>query len=110
MSGGSGKLTSPGVEPVLPDNLDLVRTTDEFDEHTVPPGLLKAHRTASGVWGNLTVRSGSLDFAFEDDANSLRSVETGGSQPIPPGRPHRVILTGPTKFAVEFYRSDSSAV
>ena len=86
----------------LPDGLELVRTTDEFDEHTVPAGLLRDHRVASGVRGRLVVRSGSLCFGFDDDDEI--DVGAGGSVVIPPKRVHHVRVEGPVRFVVEFHR------
>ena len=40
-------------QPQLPDGLEHVRTTDVFDNTTVPAGLLRAHRVADGVWGRV---------------------------------------------------------
>ncbi len=89
----------------LPDGLVLTRTTDVFDEHTVPAGLLRNHRVAAGVWGRLVVNEGSVGFRFEDDGQPLR-VNSGEWVVIPPQRPHRVELDGPVRFAVEFHRAD----
>lgn len=91
-------------EPAIPDGLELARTTPEFDEHTVPPGLLKAHQVAAGVWGRLVVSRGRLDFTFEDQADERRSVGPGESVVIPPQRPHRIVIIGPVRFCVEFHR------
>lgn len=88
----------------LPSGLTLQRTTSTFDEHTTPAGLLRAHRVATGVWGRLVVESGSLDFVFEDAPDDVRVVGTGEHQVIPPSVPHRVVLHGPVRFAVEFFR------
>lgn len=93
-----------GVDIDLPDDVTLARTTPTFDEHTVPDGLLSAHRTADAVWGRLVVLDGTLDFAFEDAAAAPRTLVVGERQVIPPGREHRVILTGPVNFHVEFHR------
>ena len=89
--------------PQLPAGLSLARTTDIFDNDTVPPGLLRAHRIAEGVWGRLVVHSGSLDIVFEDADGAITLTE-GDTQAIPPGRPHHVSMTGPASFAVAFYR------
>ena len=88
----------------LPDGLELVRVTAEYDETTVPAGLLRAHRVASKVWGRLRVRGGPLRFVFEDDAAPTHLV-TGESQVIPPDRPHHVEVIGPVRFVVEFHRA-----
>lgn len=86
----------------LPAGLELARTTDEFDEHTVPAGLLRDHRVAAGVWGRLIVRSGALQFGFGDDPEF--GVAAGDSVVIPPARLHHVALVGPVRFVVEFHR------
>jgi tellurite resistance-related uncharacterized protein len=88
----------------LPDGVTLVRTTDEFDNATVPAGLMRAHRVADGVWGRLVVRTGSVRFVFEDQPASPIIVAAGDSVVIPPARPHHLELDGPARFAVEFHR------
>jgi tellurite resistance-related uncharacterized protein len=90
----------------LPDGLVLTRTTDVFDDGSVPAGLLRAHRVADGVWGRLLVHEGSLVFRFEDGDQPLRAG-AGEWIVIPPARPHHVELVGPVRFAVEFHRAPS---
>ena len=92
----------------IPDGFVLVRTTDQFDNDSVPPGLLKAHRVASNVWGRLVVSDGAVRFVFEDDPDHPVTVAVGETVTIPPGRLHHVELDGPVVFAVEFYRRDQS--
>ncbi len=88
----------------LPTDVRLVRTTPEFDESSVPAGLLAAHRVADGVWGRLVVRAGALTFVFEDDPEAALRVGAGGHVVIPPGREHHLELDGPVRFVVEFHR------
>lgn len=87
----------------LPDDLRLVRTTPVFDKDSVPEGLLRAHRIATGVWGRLVVRSGSLGFRFEDHDTHMQVLE-GDTVVIPPDRPHHVVIGGPVRFVVEFHQ------
>jgi len=94
---------------VLPDDVELVRTTDVFDETNHPAGLLRAHRVAEGVWGRLVVYSGALTFTFDDTADgddlaAPYTVAAGAAFVIPPLRPHHVGFDGPVTFAIEFYR------
>lgn len=89
----------------LPDGAVLARTSDSWDEGTVPAGLLRAHRVAVGVWGRLVVESGSLRFVFVDDQDPPRVLGAGEDQVIPPAREHHVELLGPVRFAVEFHRA-----
>ena len=89
----------------LPSGLELVRTTDEFTAETVPAGLLRAHRVASGSWGRLVVRGGSVRFVWEEPGagDPLELVE-GDSVVIPPDTPHRVEPGDDARFVVEFRR------
>ena len=93
------------MTPELPSGLEHVRTTPTFNEETVPPGLLGAHRIASGVWGRLVVHSGTLIFRFEDAPEESQVVHAGEHLAIPPACPHRIELgEGPVAFAIEFHR------
>lgn len=90
--------------PTMPDGLELVRTTDVFDQNSVPAGLLRSHRVADGVWGRLVVHSGAVTFVFDDEPDRPIRVGAGGAVAIPPARQHHVELDGAATFAVEFYR------
>ncbi len=100
-----GSDETPGLR--LPDGLEYVRTA-EFDQDSVPAGLLRAHRVATNTWGHLVVTQGALAFTFEDDPAPPRRLESGDTQPIPPDRMHHVILLGDVSFGIEFYRSPSA--
>lgn len=91
----------PEPEIGLPEDVHLVRTTPEFDEESIPAGLLRSHIVAPGVWGRVVVRSGSIDFAFDDSAR--RRLEAGDTQVIPPERVHHLAVTGPVTLVVEFH-------
>ncbi len=97
-------MSSSGNNALIPAGARLVRTTPEFDEGSVPDGLLQAHQIAAGVWGRLVVREGSLVFAFEDAAGPGRHIGAGAAVVIPPERLHHVEVTGPVRFVVEFHR------
>ena len=63
----------------IPDGFELTRTTDVFDNDTVPAGLLKAHRVADSIWGRLVVYTGTVGFVFEEEADQPCSVDAGAS-------------------------------
>lgn len=90
--------------PEPPCDTEHVRTTEVFDNHSVPAGLLRAHRIADGVWGRLIVHTGSLRFVFEDASDQPLAVSAGRGVLIPPGRLHHLELDEPVTFAVEFHR------
>ena len=89
----------------LPTGLVLARTTDVFDNTTVPKGLLRAHQVAEGVWGRLVVHSGEIVFVFEDQPDQPIVVAADETVVIPPRRLHHVEMDGPASFAVEFHRA-----
>jgi tellurite resistance-related uncharacterized protein len=90
----------------LPSGLSLARTTDELTATTVPAGLLRAHRVASGVWGRLQVRGGRMRFVWEqaDRHGPALELEAGDSVVIPPDVPHHVEPGDDARFVVEFHR------
>jgi tellurite resistance-related uncharacterized protein len=94
----------------LPVALEHVRTTDVFDTTTVPAGLLRAHRVADGVWGNLVVHSGTVTFVFDDEPEHPITVGAGDTVAIPPARQHHLELDQPATFAVEFHRNPTAPV
>lgn len=85
-------------------DMELVRTTPIFDAETVPPGLLRAHRIAAGVWGRVVVEAGRLEFVFEDESRGTTTLSAGDSLTIPPSTPHHVVLDESVTFYIEFYR------
>jgi len=94
----------------MPDGLELARSTPQLDQETVPAGLLKAHRIASGVWGRLVVHSGELVFRFEDELITRHHITAGEHFDIPPDRPHHLIANNPVSFVVEFYKAPDNSV
>lgn len=88
----------------LPDGATYVRSTPEFDQETVPAGLLRAHQVADGVWGLLVVEEGAVEFTFEQEAGDSRMVMAGETQAIPPQRPHHIAVQEGARFRVEFHR------
>lgn len=88
----------------IPKNAVLTRTTDVFDNQSVPAGLLRAHRVAKNNWGRLVVHAGSIRFVFEDEPEHAITVTATDTIVIPPGRLHHVELDGPVEFVVEFYQ------
>ena len=88
----------------LPDDLEVVRVTDTWDETTLPPGLRRRHRVAAGTWGRIRVEAGSLGFRAATTPPIDVVLGPGASQPIPPGVEHDVEPQGPVRLGVEFLR------
>ena len=90
----------------LPSGLVAYRRTPIFDQDTIPAGLRREHRTASGVWGLITVIEGRLRFRTVSPAKE--SVLAPGTPiAVAPEQLHEVAPDGPVRFFVEFYRAAS---
>lgn len=88
----------------LADGLRVVRTTDVWDERTMPAGLRRSHRVAAGVWGLLRVRQGRLRFRARTRPSLDVVVRPDTPQAIPPGVEHEVEPRGEVSFLIEFLR------
>lgn len=89
----------------LPDGFAPYRKTEVFTRDTVPRGLLAAHTTRAGVWGEIEVRSGALSYVIEAEPELRTVVHQGQRQLIAPELKHRVEVDGPVEFTVQFYRA-----
>jgi tellurite methyltransferase len=76
----------------LPAGLAVVRTVGPFNESTLPAGLRRNHRIASGTWGMLRVLEGSAHFTMQTETPTQRDLCAGDRQPIPPDVLHAVAL------------------
>ncbi|WP_127718256.1 DUF1971 domain-containing protein [Halobacteriovorax sp. HLS] len=88
----------------LPKNVTVYKRTPDFNEETVPAGLLKAHTTKEGSWGKICVTKGKLLYTIE--AEPLESIELTPEifGVVEPQVPHHVELLGEAEFHVEFLK------
>ena len=92
----------------LPAGLVAYRRTPIFDQGTIPAGLRREHRTASGVWGLITVLDGRLLFRTRHPVREM-VLTPGTPTAVAPQQPHEVAPDGPVRFYVEFYRAADPA-
>ena len=90
----------------LPGDARLARSSVEWDETTIPPELLRAHRLPAGTWGRLTVREGSLRFTARLEPELAVEIPAGRCQAIPPEVEHEVLPLGPVRFSLDFLTVD----
>lgn len=87
----------------LPGHVSAYSRSPTFDESTVPAGLRKDHQTKPGVWGMITILSGSLRYRIQATGEAIvLTPETPGI--VEPEALHNVEPIGPVSFFVEFYR------
>lgn len=88
----------------LPAGCEAYRSTPVFTEATIPPGLLRAHRTAPGVWAVIRVLEGRLRFRVLAPF-SERILDPGNAPGLAePGVPHEVAPLGKLRFQLVFHR------
>ncbi len=91
----------------LPDGLANYQSTPEFTETTIPKGLLKAHSTKEGVWGQIVIFEGSLKYrilANETDPEEIIILDPNQPGVVEPTVLHEIEAIGPVRFRVEFNR------
>lgn len=91
----------------LPQGLVKYAETPEFTEKTVPDKLTAEHDTKPGVWGKLIVKKGALDYIVPGPPLMRARIESGDFGVIAPQVKHRVKITEPVVFQVEFYKAAS---
>ena len=87
----------------LPAGLVAYKQTPVFDQDTLPAGLRREHRTKAGTWGLLRVLEGRVTLIFAEPRREVE-VRPGHPATIAPKEPHFVVLEGPARLQVEFYR------
>jgi len=87
----------------LPDNLESLGLSPEFDRATVPDALRSRHALGEKSWARLRVLSGTVTFVDLHE-NRRTTIGQGESGVVPPTLPHRVELGDDTRFQLEFFR------
>jgi tellurite resistance-related uncharacterized protein len=85
----------------LPDGLSAYKRTPTFSEADVPAGLLRDHRTKAGVWAQIIVESGKLEYTC---ARGTFVLQPGVVGIVEPEQPHHVRPLDPVRFFVSFLR------
>lgn len=86
----------------LPSSVVAYKRTPEFDENTIPPGLLKDHQTKAGVWGKIMVLDGQLQYTINEPLEVI-VLEAGAVGVVEPTVLHTVKALGHVRFYVEFH-------
>jgi tellurite resistance-related uncharacterized protein len=100
----------PDASAGLPPGRGAYRITPVFTEATVPPGLLRTHRTAPGVWALIRVLEGRLLYRVLNPPSERVLDPSTPPGLVEPGVPHEVAPLGPVRFQVEFHRAEGSGV
>ena len=88
----------------LPHKDNKIGETPWLNEITVLKPILNKHMAPKGKVGLVIVLEGSLDYVWEDDLANVLTCDKNHPIVIEPERYHHVIITGPVKFKIEFYK------
>ena len=89
----------------LPKDFVSYKKTPDFNENTVPKGLLKAHQTKAGTWGKIVVLEGELLYRILEPETEEHVLNSNHIGIVEPEILHEVEPNGAVTFYVEFYRS-----
>lgn len=87
-----------------PDGLAAYARTPEFDQDTVPRGLVSSHTTKTGVWARIHVLKGTILYRVEAPVDRCVRLGAPATGIVVPEVPHHVEPQGPVRFFVEFFR------
>jgi tellurite resistance-related uncharacterized protein len=88
----------------IPANITSYKKTPEFDESSIPKGLLKAHQTKEGVWGKIIIVEGRLEYKINEPETEIVILDKNKYGVIEPTIFHEVKAIGEVIFYVEFYK------
>ncbi|MFT5207094.1 MAG: tellurite resistance-related uncharacterized protein [Candidatus Omnitrophota bacterium] len=88
----------------LPEGVEVYKQTDVFDQNTVPAGLLKDHNTVEGVWAEIIVIEGELDYIIQSTPPQQYKLNSEQRGIVEPKVLHYVIPSPSVRFYVRFYR------
>lgn len=88
----------------LPSEVESYKQTPEFNNETVPKGLLKAHQTKEGTWGKIVVLEGKLRYRILEPELEVIDLSPEKHGVVEPTILHQVEPLTDMRFYVEFYR------
>ncbi len=93
-----------GRAKVLPDGTAPYRSLGPFGPADLPAGLLRTHRLAEGVWGQLRLEAGRAVFVWEDGSGEREDLAAPAELVVPPQVPHHLEVEGDFSIALTFHR------
>jgi len=89
---------------LLPENVLPYKRTPEFDEKSIPSGLLHEHNTKKDVWGKIVVLAGRLQYTINEPEREVIILDEHTFGVVEPTVRHEVKPLGNVRFYVEFHR------
>jgi tellurite resistance-related uncharacterized protein len=92
----------------LPNGAEPYRRTPSFDADSLPDGLKQTHATKPGVWGEIVVEAGKLEYVIEGAPLRRQILDLLHPGIVRPEEKHHVRFIEPGRFHVVFYRAPSN--
>ena len=89
----------------LPAEVESYKRTPEFNNDTIPKGLLKAHKTKEGTWGKIVILSGQLHYRILEPQLEEWVLSPRDFGVVEPTVLHEISPIGAVTFYVEFFRN-----
>ena len=87
----------------LPASVTPYRRTPEFNERSVPKGLLTSHSTKPGTWGMIVVIEGSLTYRILEPEVEEHELDAEHPGVVEPTVTHEIEPHAGARFYVQFY-------
>jgi len=88
----------------LPNKLKATYRTPDFDQGSVPAGILGRHITSEGIWGEITVSTGSLTYQILEPELQEYRLDKNHTGIIEPQIAHQIVTNGVSKFHIQFFK------
>lgn len=88
----------------LPDHISCYKKTPTFTQDSVPRGLLADHNTKAGVWGEIVILEGQLEYTIQEPEIEIIILNPNHCGVVEPTIKHRIKPLGNVNFYVAFYR------
>jgi len=88
----------------VPLQKNKIGETTWMTEETILKPILNKHMAPKGKVGLVVVKSGTLDFVWENDLENVLSGDKDHPIVIESERYHHVVITGKVEFKIEFYK------
>jgi len=92
----------------LPEDVVAYQRTKEFDQGTVPAGLLRSHTTKAGTWGRICILEGKLHYRILEPEIESHVLDPGHDGVVEPEIAHEVEPIGSVRFFVEFLKREET--
>ena len=88
----------------LPKNASPYKRTPEFNQDTVPKGLLKSHNTKAGTWAKIVILDGQLLYRILQPETEEIVLDKNRFGVVEPEILHEIEPIKMVRFYVEFYK------